>query len=152
MSLAKQTKTRFLQDKQLEMPDEDPSTWMTSRDMLSHKVLRHLKDLIKHKIKEDQKSDTKIEDGDSTSPLDPSLEKQIDFWDSLEKKVLRVPKTASKYLKKIVQFYVDASFIGRPRISGMKLEKSVAGTKESHNPHDPNMAKWESTKEDCHIN
>ena len=43
-----------------------------------------LKDLIKHKIKEDQKnSDTKIEDGDSTSPLDPSLEKHIDFWDSL---------------------------------------------------------------------
>ena len=60
--------------------------------------------------------------------------------------MLKVPKTASKYLKKIVQFYVDASFIGRPRMSAMKLEKSVAGTKESPNPHDPNMVKWERHK------
>ena len=60
--------------------------------------------------------------------------------------MLRVPKTAQKYLSKIVRFYVDASFIGRPRLSGMKLEKSVAGSKASHNPHDPNMVKWERHK------
>ena len=84
MSLAKQVQTRFLQDKQLNLPDEDPSTWMTSREYAQSQGFETLKDLIKHKIKEDQKnSDIKIEDGDSTSPLDPSLEKQIDFWDSL---------------------------------------------------------------------
>ena len=65
------------------MPDEDPSTWMTSREYAQSQGFETLKDLIKHKIKEDQKSDTKIEDGDNTTPLDPSLEKQIDFWDSL---------------------------------------------------------------------
>ena len=69
MSLAKQVQTRFLQDKQLNLPDEDPSTWMTSREYAQSQGFETLKDLIRHKIKEDQKnSDTKIEDGDYTSP------------------------------------------------------------------------------------
>ena len=57
-----------------------------------------------------------------------------------------MPKTAMGYIKKIIKFYGDASFIGRPRLASMKLEKSVSGTKEAYNPHDPNLAKWEGYK------
>ena len=56
-------------------------------DAFSIAVSNKAEEQIKNKIKEDQKnSDTKIE-GDTASKqslsLDPSLEKQIDFWDSL---------------------------------------------------------------------
>ena len=87
MSMAKEVQIRFAQNRQIDAPEEDPSTWMTSREYARSQGFDSLKDLIKHKIKEDQKnSDTKIE-GDTASKqslsLDSSLEKQIDFWDSL---------------------------------------------------------------------
>ena len=53
MSLAKQTKTRFLQDRQLEMPDEDPSTWMTSKEYARSQGFDSLVELIRHKIEMD---------------------------------------------------------------------------------------------------
>ncbi len=78
MSLAKQTKTRLLQEKQLNLPEEDPSTWMTSREYAQSQGFETLKDLIKHKIAEE--NDTKIEG--SSASLDPSVESMVDFWDS----------------------------------------------------------------------
>ena len=84
MNLCKEVQIRHISDRQLDMPDEDPSTWMTSREYARSQGFDSLKDLIKHKIKEDQiNSDTKIEGYTASTSLDPSLEKQIDIWDSL---------------------------------------------------------------------
>ena len=57
-----------------------------------------------------------------------------------------MPKTAMSYIKKIIKFYGDASFIGRPKLSSMKLEKSVSGTKEQQTLHDPDFNKWQGYK------
>ena len=57
-----------------------------------------------------------------------------------------IPKTAKYYLNKIIKFYIDATFFGRPRLSTMKLEKSVAGSKSKQDLHDPNFSQWEGRK------
>ena len=84
MNLCKEVQIRHISDRQLDMPDEDPSTWMTSREYARSQGFESLKELINHKIKEDQmNSDTKIEGYTTSTSLNPSLEKQIDIWDSL---------------------------------------------------------------------
>jgi len=84
MNLCKEVQIRHISDRQLDMPDEDPSTWMTSREYARSQGFDSLKELIKHKIKEDQNnSDTKIEGNTTSTSLDPSLEKMVDLWDSL---------------------------------------------------------------------
>ncbi len=59
-------------------PQDDPSEWMTSREYARSQGFETLKDLIKHKIAEE--NDTKIEG--SSASLDPSVESMVDFWDS----------------------------------------------------------------------
>ena len=60
--------------------------------------------------------------------------------------MIGVPRTATRYLKKIITFYSEATFIGKPRLSAMKLERSVSGSKERSTLHDPNFSRWESHK------
>ena len=55
-------------------------------------------------------------------------------------------ETAMSYIKKIIKFYGDASFIGRPKLSSMKLKNQVSGTKRTYNPHDPDFNKWQGYK------
>ena len=57
-----------------------------------------------------------------------------------------ISNTAFVYIQKIMKFYKDASFIGQPKLSSMKLEKSVSGTKERGSLHDPDFNKWEGYK------
>ncbi len=57
-----------------------------------------------------------------------------------------VPKTAKLYLSKIIKFYIDASFIGRPKVTTMKLERSVAGSKDRQDLYDHNFSQWEAKK------
>ena len=84
MNLCKEVQIRHISDRQLDMPEEDPSTWMTSREYARSQGFESLKELINHKIKEDQmNSDTKFEGYTTSTSLNPSLEKQIDIWDSL---------------------------------------------------------------------
>ena len=81
MSMCKDVQTRFLSERQLNMPDEDPSTWMTSTEYARSQGYNTLKELIKSKIEEQ-----KVEGTSTSTSLDPSIEKQIDFWDSLGEK------------------------------------------------------------------
>ena len=55
-----------------------------------------------------------------------------------------MPKTAMSYIK-IIKFYGDASFIGRPKLSSMKLEKKVS-LELKNNRHDPDFNKWQGYK------
>ena len=84
MSMAKEVQFRFAQERQIEAPEEDPSTWMTSREYARTQGFETLKDLIKHKIEENNNS-SKIKGATSTknNSLDPSIEKTVDFWDSI---------------------------------------------------------------------
>lgn len=84
MNLCQETQIKHLNDRQIESPEEDPSTWMTSREYARSQGFETLKDLIKHKIEENNNS-SKIKGATSTknSSLDPSIEKAVDFWDSI---------------------------------------------------------------------
>ena len=68
-------------------PQDDPSEWMTSREYARTQGFETLGELIKHKISE--ANETKIQSSStadmssSYSTLDPSLEKIVDFWDSI---------------------------------------------------------------------
>ena len=78
MSLCKDIQIRELSERKIEAPDEDPSTWMTSTEYARSQGYNSLKELIKSKIEEQ-----KVEGTSTSTSLDPSIEKQIDFWDSI---------------------------------------------------------------------
>ena len=83
MSMAKEVQIRFAQNKQIDAPEEDPSTWMTSREYARTQGFETLGELIKHKISEANESKVESSSSPSMSALDPSLKKMVDFWDSI---------------------------------------------------------------------
>jgi len=63
-------------------PEEDPSTWMTSKEYARTQGFETLLELIKHKIEEQQASEVKgesttVDTQPQSSTLDPSIEKAI---------------------------------------------------------------------------
>ena len=57
-----------------------------------------------------------------------------------------MPKTAHQHISKIIKFFIDATFIGQPKLTTMKLERSVAGSKAKQDLYDQNFKKWEGYK------
>ena len=53
MNLCKEVQIRHISDRQLDMPDEDPSTWMTSKEYARSQGFDSLVELIRHKIEMD---------------------------------------------------------------------------------------------------
>ena len=79
MSILREQDNKLALEKTLpQEPQDDPSEWMTSREYARTQGFETLKDLIKHKIAEENNS--KIEGGSAS--LDPSVESMVDFWDS----------------------------------------------------------------------
>ena len=50
MSMCKEQQIQIFADRQIESPDEDPSTWMTSKEYAQSQGFDSLLDLIRHKI------------------------------------------------------------------------------------------------------
>ncbi len=77
MQLCREQQISIRSEKALETsPEEDPSTWMTSKEYAQTQGFETLLELIKHKIEEQQASEVKQSDNHS-SLLDPSIEKAI---------------------------------------------------------------------------
>ena len=53
MSMCKEQQVQLFADRQIESPDEDPSTWMTSKEYAQSQGFDSLLDLIRHKIEMD---------------------------------------------------------------------------------------------------
>ena len=51
------------------------------------------------------------------------------------------PNKTEENLKTIISFLKESQEIGRPKVSTMKLEKSVSGSKDN-SFHDHNYSKW----------
>ena len=80
MQLCREQQITIRSERALETsPEEDPSTWMTSKEYAQTQGFDTLLELIKHKIEEQQASE--VEQSNKTAPqsplLDPSIEKAI---------------------------------------------------------------------------
>tara|TARA_Y100000592_G_C5461794_1_gene314417 strand:+ start:333 stop:692 length:360 start_codon:yes stop_codon:yes gene_type:complete len=53
MSMCKEQQAQLFADRQIESPDEDPSTWMTSKEYARSQGFESLVELIRHKIEMD---------------------------------------------------------------------------------------------------
>jgi len=53
MSMCRDEVTKQFAERQIEAPDEDPSTWMTSKEYAKSQGFDSLVELIRHKIEED---------------------------------------------------------------------------------------------------
>jgi len=54
---------------------------------------------------------------------------------------MSLSKKAEESMKTIIEFYKASEEIGKPRLSTMKLEKSVSGSKTAPDNYDPNYSK-----------
>tara|TARA_A100001035_G_scaffold146860_1_gene115474 strand:- start:5694 stop:6044 length:351 start_codon:yes stop_codon:yes gene_type:complete len=54
---------------------------------------------------------------------------------------MQISKKAEEHIKTIISFYTASEEIGRPRLSNMKLERSVSGSKEAPDNYDKNFNK-----------
>ncbi len=83
MQLCREQQITIKSERALETsPEEDPSTWMTSKEYARTQGFDTLLELIKHKIEEQQASEVKgssttVDTQPQTSTLDPSIEKAI---------------------------------------------------------------------------
>jgi len=80
MQMCREQQINIRSERALETsPEEDPSTWMTSKEYARTQGFDTLLELIKHKIEEQQASE--VEQSNKTAPqsplLDPSIEKAI---------------------------------------------------------------------------
>ena len=89
MQLCREQQINIRSERALETsPEEDPSTWMTSKEYARTQGFDTLLELIKHKIEEQQASEVKgssnsVDTQPQKSTLDPSIEKAItDMEDS----------------------------------------------------------------------
>ena len=80
MQLCREQQISIRSEKALETsPEEDPSTWMTSKEYARTQGFDTLLELIKHKIEEQQASEVEqTNTAPQSSLLDPSIESVID--------------------------------------------------------------------------